>query len=101
MADNFTFEWDKAGLEQLQEAVDAVPARIAPDIAADARRYAPKDTGRMSRTIRVEDGGQAGTARVVVGGGQVDYWADQEFGTEHQPGRAFMRPALNQRREIR
>lgn len=93
-------EWDKAGLDQLQQAVDAASRDIAEDVADDARRYAPVDSGRLRSTIHVAPGERPNTTRVVCGDDDVDYWADQEFGTRYQPGQAFMRPALNKTRNL-
>lgn len=80
-----------------QAHIDAAKARavakVTDEIAADARRMAPVDTGELQDSI--ESHPRAG--RVTVG---TDHWIYQEYGTRYQDGTAFMRPALYQRRRI-
>lgn len=112
------------GLLRMEHQVDDVRHEVAKAVAADARRYAPVDTGEMRSTIRQVRHGRR-TDRVYVG---TKKWYWMEYGTlphiiepkkkkalhwpsaDHPvklvkhpgtPEYAFMRRALYQRRIIR
>jgi len=81
-------------------------------IAEEARRLAPKDTGRLARSIKVYAGRQArvsggfdlpGTSVLVgpvgsPGDGDVFYAGFVEEGTSQQAAQPFMRPAIDGKR---
>lgn len=92
----------------LQRESDKLRAKVVRLIAADATRYAPRDTNDLARSIEAAPA----LGRVYVG---TDHWAPQEFGaaahdipnafgwgiTVRHPGNAaqpFMRPALYTKR---
>jgi len=63
--------------------------RSAQLVASDARRTAPKRTGRLSRSIT--PAAQGNTARVSAA---APYGVFMEYGTSRMRARPFMRPAL-------
>lgn len=108
------------GLDALDRRVKAVRGNVAEDIAEDARRLCPVDTGHLRSSIATQDD------RVWV---TADHWAHVEYGTRphliesrgkwplrsketgavfgrtvHHPGteaQPFMRPALMRLRGLR
>lgn len=121
-----TVRMDTAGMRRLQQHIDRIPERVAHDVADDARRYCPVDTGALRASIYVLGLPSAGLGQVWVG---TDHWAPTEYGsrphriTSHgnyplrnretgqvfgrsvwhpgTPEQPFMRPAIYQRRVIR
>jgi hypothetical protein len=109
-----------AGLARLGERVDVVKGHAAEDVADDARRFCPVDTGELVASIRVRG------AEVWVG---ADHWVHVEYGTRPHaitshgswplrnketgavfgrrvwhpgtPAQPFMRPALMRARGLR
>lgn len=81
------FRW--TNIEALREAPDVYMRIVAREVAADARSFAPVDTGRLRNSIEV--GGRDGYLVVFS---TVEYAAYQEFGTRHLPARGFMAKAL-------
>lgn len=67
--------------------------RIALRIEGEAKRLAPKDTGNLANSIGVEKVTADGLT-LLVGSFGVAYAVHQEFGTQHQPGTPFIRPAV-------
>lgn len=80
-----------ARAERLQEIVERYTALVE----AAAKRFAPVKTGALRDEIHSELAAMAGT---VIS--DVPYSSAQEYGTAHQPGTAFMRPALEQYRDV-
>lgn len=77
------------GLIKLDDRVSEVRENVAEDVARDARRYAPKDTGQMASTIRVVNSGKS--SRVIVG---TNHWYFVEYGTGAHPITAVRRKVL-------
>lgn len=77
------------GLLQLNNQVSEVRESVTEDIARDARRYAPKDTGEMASTIRVVH--SVKSSRVIVGS---NHWYFVEYGTGAHPIKAVRRKVL-------
>ena len=64
----------------------------------EAKRRSPIDTGNLRSSITNEVKKEAGE---IVGqvGTNVDYAIHQEFGTKHQSGKPFLRPAIQENKE--
>ncbi len=68
------------------------------DVVADAKAFAPVDTGYLRSSIygEVEGDGRSKVMSAVIGA-EAYYAVYQEFGTSTQPGTPFLRPALERR----
>ena len=86
------FTIDPDGLAKAHRLVERARRRVVEDIAADARRRAPVDTGALLASI------DSGAGRVTAG---TDHWLYQEYGTRYQRAQPYMRPALYTRRRLR
>ena len=84
---------DMAKLKGVKQAVQLSGA----DMQQSAVRYAPYDTGFLSRSIELDilDGGL--TARVYP---TAEYAVYQEFGTRYQSGTPYIRPAFHRQQSI-
>ena len=84
---------EMANLRHVKETVKVNGA----DMQQSAVRYAPYDTGFLARSIELEilDGGL--TARVFP---TAEYAVYQEYGTRHQAGKPFIRPAFYRQQSI-
>ena len=88
-------------LENLDE-VDTEPLlrRLANEVAADARRLAPKRTGRLAASIHVAEVTdrhaivQADPRNPDASAGDEPYAGFVERGTSDTPAQPFLRPAL-------
>lgn len=116
-----TIRLDPSADQHLNAALAAAMTRIVQDIAADAQRLVPVNTGRLKASIQWEINGSTGRVSTDVG-----YWRHVEYGTaphvitptnkralywegaDHPvakvnhpgtPARPFLRPALLTRRE--
>ncbi|MFJ2298155.1 HK97-gp10 family putative phage morphogenesis protein [Oerskovia paurometabola] len=79
--------------------VQTVMRKTARDIEADAKAFAPVDTGNLRSTIGHSDlrtVGQSGTLEVEIGP-TANYGVFVEFGTSRMAPRAFMGPAFDRR----
>ena len=65
-------------------------AKIMNEMEADANRFVPVDTGLLRSTIVLEKK----TKTHYMLPARTPYAAAQEFGTRHQRGTPYMRPAL-------
>jgi HK97 gp10 family phage protein len=74
---------------EIQRAADHKAEEITEEVAEDARRLAPVDTGHLRASIRAEGN------RVIA---EADYAAYVELGTEDQKAQPFLRPALYRKR---
>jgi len=83
---------DPDGLAKAHRLVERARDRVVDDIAADARRRAPVDTGALLRTVTAK------SERVHAG---TDHWIYPEYGTRYQRAQPYMRPALYTRRRLR
>ncbi len=83
---------DPDGLTKAHRLVERARDRVVEDIAADARRRAPVDTGALVASVGAEPG------RVTAG---TDHWLYPEYGTRYQAAQPYMRPALYTRRRLR
>lgn len=70
---------------------------VADEIAADAQRYAPVDTGELVNSIHVH----SETPRTARISAEAPHAHFVEFGTENMEAQPFMRPALYQKRNLR
>jgi len=86
------FRIDPDGLAKAHRLVERARDRVVDDIAADARRRAPVDTGALLRTVTAK------SERVHAG---TDHWIYPEYGTRYQAAQSFMRAALYVRRRLR
>lgn len=86
----FTIDLD--GLAKAHRLAERARDRVVDEIAADARRRAPVDTGALRRSVAGE------SARVTAG---TDHWVYPEYGTRYQDAQPYMRPALYTRRRVR
>lgn len=82
---------------QIEAKLRGAISHLADDIADDAQRYAPVDTGELVNSIHVVQLGPK-SARIVADAPHAGF---VEFGTENMDAQPFMRPALYQKREIR
>jgi HK97 gp10 family phage protein len=82
---------DKNGIAALEAEVLRFRNEVLEEIAADARRYAPVDTGQLVASIEVD----RAQGRVVAGADHATY---VELGTRHMQPQPFLRPALYQKR---
>lgn len=71
--------------------------KIGNDVAEDARRMAPVDTGTLRDSIDAEVSG-SGTEIVVRVGSNVDYAVYVEMGTSEQSAQPYLRPAVTKKR---
>lgn len=79
--------------------VQTVMRKIARDIEADAKAFAPVDTGNLRSSIGHSDlrtVGQSGTLEVEIGP-TANYGVFVEFGTSRMAPHAFMGPAFDRR----
>lgn len=82
---------------ELNRVVDErLLTRICDEIAQDANRHAPVDTGRLSKSYHVTNVAP-GVKRVQSG---VEYAPDVELGTVNMPAQPHLRPAVYKRRSI-
>lgn len=97
------------GIKELERAFKQLPKNVAKrvvrsalkkamePIAEDARHRAPKATGELERSIGLATARSSRT-RAQIGvlvSATNPHAAAQEFGTEEQPGHAYMRPAFD------
>ena len=94
LAVDLTGAADKVG-----DRAQLVMRKTALDIEADAKAFAPVDTGFLKNSIGHSDlrrVGQYGVLEVEIGP-SAEYGAFVEFGTSTQAPQAFMGPALDRR----
>jgi HK97 gp10 family phage protein len=74
--------------------VHLLVASLAQEVAGRASAKAPRRTGRLAASLRVENAGlgQAAEAQVIA---DTPYSGFVEFGTSDTPAQAFLRPALD------
>lgn len=100
------------GIEELKAAINALPQatgkavirrilkKHAQTIAARARQLVPVKSGRLARSLRVTIvPGETASEIAAFVGTRVFYGRFQEFGTQHQPPHAFLRPALDETKQ--
>lgn len=86
---------DHGGLKRVDKAVLAfLQEKLAEDIAADARRNAPVDTGRLRNSIEVVPVDDK-TVSVVA---TAPYAAHVELGTSDTRAQPFLKPAAYRKR---
>ena len=80
---------------ELMRKVEKAMNDAADDIAIEARRRVPVDTGALKDSIAVESyrGARSGSAKRVVAG--EDYAVYVEYGTRFQAGQPFLTPAFD------
>lgn len=77
-------------IANLETQVEAIVAKAALDIQANAQDRAPVDTGTLKNSIQAVRDGTA-SWRVVVG---VDYGIYVEYGTVHMAAQPYLTPAV-------
>lgn len=85
--------------EKVGARVQLVMRKTALDVEADAKAFAPVDTGNLRNSIGHSDlrtVGQTGVLEVEIGP-TADYGAFVEFGTSQHGPAAYMGPALDRR----
>lgn len=75
---------DEAGVAHVEADCDALATRLTAEVAADARRACPVDTGELLESIHDEHHA-IGIGRVYVGTG---HWASVEYGSRPHDIRA-------------
>lgn len=93
-------DMDPSGQARIAEAALRLRQRLAEDVAEDARRLAPSDTGALRAGIHVETSGEDVT---VVSSRHVDGDDPKvpvyvELGTHDAPAQPYLRPAVYRRR---
>lgn len=83
----------QAGLARIQAEAARVVAQVVDEIAEDARRLAPVDTGALRSSISAEPS----TGRVTASS---DHAAYVELGTRHMRAQPFLRPATYRKRPV-
>ena len=88
----------RPGIAAVIDRAYAYRDRLAEDIAADSRRYAPVLSGELRASIRTVLGGRV--ARIWWGdvAADVNYHLYQEFGTSRMAAQPYIRPAVYQYR---
>jgi HK97 gp10 family phage protein len=89
---------------KISAAVDAMLGRLAEEIAQDARRYAPRDTGALIAGIEATEptnGSVRVVANRVVPGDDPKVPVYVEYGTRYMAAQPFMRPAAFRKRAVR
>lgn len=81
-----------AALAEIMLRAQHLQEQALEEIAQDARRMAPVETGRLRASIKVEGD------KVTVG---TDHWIYPEYGTENMHAQPYMRPALYRKRHLR
>ena len=81
---------DLAGFARLEAATDELVKRLTLDVATDAERFVPIDTGELHQSIHSE------FPRPLIGQVWVgtDHWIYPEYGTRYMKAEPYMRPAL-------
>lgn len=82
---------------KIMRVADRVLDDVLEEIAADAQRFAPVDTGRLRESIHITDDG--GDERTITA--EADYAVYVEEGTSKMAAQPFLRPALYQKRNLR
>jgi len=86
-----SFEVNPGTLAWIEHVGDRVVDNILEEIAEDARRYAPVDTGELLASIHVDKSER----RVVA---EADHAAPVEMGSHYGPAQPYLRPALYKKR---
>lgn len=89
-------EWNgNLGSVAVSAATDEILTRIAEEIAQDAKRFAPVDTGFLRSSIQATPA-ENGKATVRAG---APYAGFVEMGTSRMRARPYLRPAAWKRRD--
>lgn len=88
------FRMDPAAKARIRAEAQRVRAQVLDEIAEDARRDAPVDTGELAGSITVDRAAGTVTANAP-------HAAFVEQGTEHMRAQPFLRPATYTRRRVR
>lgn len=78
-------------IRRIESGAGDVVAKAALDIEADAKQFAPVDTGALRNSIKAEQ--LAALSWIVAVG--VEYGVYQEFGTRHMAPQPYLVPAFN------
>ena len=82
-------------MENIEEITEETAENLARGIARIQRRTAPRRTGIGSRSVSVSQGQDAEGRYWEFGPSERGFpLAFEEYGTEHQPARPFIRPAI-------
>ena len=88
------------GSAELSGSVSGTLARIGDEVAADAQRFAPVDTGLLRSGIHAEppEKTASGWSVRVVADASYAFWVER--GTSRMRARPYLRPALWKRRDL-
>ena len=114
--------WQVTGIKEVDAKLAKLPYTIqkklirkamrkaAKPVVATARQLAPKDTGRLSRSIKVKALKRSRKTQHIVGvrivtgkdlfKGEYYYGGFIEYGTRYQPARSFLRRAAHQNEDV-
>ncbi len=84
---------DADAAAKIMALAERCQANVTEEVAQDATRMAPRDTGRLAASIHAE-----GDDTVVA---EADYAAYVELGTSDMPAQPYLRPALYRKRVLR
>lgn len=87
-----SFHVNPTAMAKVEYLLQRAQEQILEEIAEDATRMAPMDTGALKASIHVRGN------KVVVG---TDHWIYPEYGTENMRAEPYMRPALYKKRHLR
>lgn len=87
---------DARARAEINRRVDGLLNELAEEIAADARRFAPVDTGQLRDSIRPEPA-RGGRVQITA---DADYAGYVELGTRYMDAQPYLRPALYRRRDV-
>ncbi len=86
------FQMNPRAMVEIQLRADHAAENVREEIAQDAKRMAPVQTGAVKASIGVSGDD------VVVG---TNHWVYPEYGTENMRAESFMRVALYRKRNLR
>jgi HK97 gp10 family phage protein len=86
------FRMNPRAMAEIEARAQRVQENVLEDIARDARRHAPVETGELKASIHVE-----GDSVVA----ESDHSVYVELGTRHMHAQPYLRPALYKRRNLR
>lgn len=88
-------EWNDALGPVIEKAVAEASVKAAEQVAADARRLVPVNSGELQASIRaVKSKFKDGGAIIMAGSKKAFYAHMVEYGTVKKSARPFLRPAL-------
>lgn len=87
---------DENARREVDEQVALLLAKLADDVANDARRMAPVRSGHLRSSITAQPV-EGDSVKITA---DADYSAFVELGTRHMAAQPFLRPALYRKRDL-